>query len=69
MKNPLLSKTNWVQAVFLGLLCAEVAMPELQGALCKDGKLVMGAQILLTLLARNVSSNISVKPGDKQDKT
>lgn len=67
MKNPFLSKTNWVQAIFLGLLTAEIAFPELQGSLCKDGKLVMALQIFMTLVARNMASNIAVRKPATED--
>lgn len=60
-KSPLKSKTNWAQLPFVGLLMAALAMPEFQRFLCEDGKIVMGVQIILTLIARNVGSNINIR--------
>lgn len=65
-KSPLKSKTNWVQLPFVGLLMAAVSMPDVERLICQDGKLILGVQILLTLIARNLGSNIRMR-GEKED--
>lgn len=57
-KHCLKSKTNLVQVPVVGLLIAALVNPDIQGLICRDGNLLVWAQLVLTLLARNVRSNL-----------
>ena len=61
MKHCLKCKTNWAQLPFVALVVAALAYPGVQEMVCKDGHFIMGAQICVTLLARNLWSNVRVR--------
>lgn len=60
-KSPLKSKTNWVQVPFIAALAGVFSIPGVEKMLCSNGKFVLAAQIILTLMARNLRSNIKLK--------
>lgn len=60
-KHAAKSKTNIVQLPFIALLASTLAIPEVQHMICNNGQLVLGAQIILTLLARNIRGGLTFR--------
>jgi len=61
MKSPLKSKTNLIQIPFVGILVGAMADPMIQELICTKGKFIVAAQVILTLIARNLKSDIKFK--------
>jgi hypothetical protein len=67
-KKPFLkSKTNWVQILALLAAGGATFSPEFQRAICEDGRMMIALQAFITLIARNIWSDIAVKPQKKSE--
>lgn len=60
-KSFLKSKTNWVQLGALAAIAISTQVPELKAAVCESGDAKLALLAGITLLARNIGSNTSLK--------
>jgi len=62
-KSPFKSKTNLAQMPLGVLVLSSLLVPEVRQLLCQDGPVIIVIQLIVTLVARNYKSNISLKKG------